>query len=123
MSDIVEKRRSKRIPVRLELAISKLFKQADIEKIETAVPITVTDVSRQGIGFRSKGDFPVDYYFNAKLELGDSENVLFCVVQIIRKQEKEDGEYAYGCTFIGLASVLSYIFDDFERKAEENGSI
>jgi hypothetical protein len=123
MADIVEKRRSKRIPVRLELTISKLFKQCDIEKIETAVPITVTDVSRQGIGFRSKGNFPVDYYFNAKLELGDSENVLFCVVQIIRKQDHEDGEFAYGCQFIGLASVLNYIFDDFERKAEENGTI
>ncbi len=123
MADMVEKRRSKRIPVRLELTISKLFKQSDIEKIETAVPITVTDVSRQGIGFRSKGNFPVDYYFNARLELGDSENALFCVVQIIRKQEKEDGEYAYGCTFVGLAPVLSYIFDDFERKAEENGTV
>ncbi len=123
MPEIVEKRRSKRIPVKLELAISKIFKQSNIENIETAVPITVTDVSRQGIGFRSKGNFPLDYYFNAKLELGDSENVLFCVVQIIRKQEKEDGEYAYGCTFIGLASVLNYIFDDFERKAEEDGTI
>ncbi len=123
MADMVEKRRSKRIPVKLELTISKLFKQSDIEKIETAVPITVTDVSRNGIGFRSKGNFPVDYYFNARLELGDSDNALFCVVQIIRKQKKEDDEYAYGCTFIGLASVLNYIFDDFERKAEENGSI
>ena len=123
MADMVEKRRSKRIPVRLELTISKLFKQSGVEKIETAVPITVTDVSRQGIGFKSKGDFPVDYYFNARLELGDSENALFCVVQIIRKQANEDGEFSYGCIFIGLASVLNYIFDDFERKAEENGTI
>ncbi|MCR5824075.1 MAG: PilZ domain-containing protein [Lachnospiraceae bacterium] len=120
---MVEKRRSKRIPVRLELTVSKLFKQAEIEKIETAVPITVTDVSRDGIGFRSRGNFPVGYYFNAKLELGDSENILFCVVQIIRKQERGDDEFAYGCTFIGLASVLNYIFDDFEREAEENGTI
>lgn len=118
-----EKRKAKRIPVKLELKISKLFKQAKVENIETAVPITVTDVSRGGIGFKSKGDFPLDYYFNAKLELGDPENVLYCVVQIIRKLEHEDGETTYGCIFIGMASVLNYIFDDFEREASENGTV
>ena len=118
-----EKRKAKRIPVRLELQISKLFRQAEIEEIETAVPIEVTDVSRGGIGFTSKGNFPLDYYFNAKLELGDSDSVLYCVVQIIRKLDKDDGTYSYGGIFIGMASVLNYIFDDFERRAEENGTI
>ncbi len=120
MGEIVEKRRSKRYPVKLELSISKLFKQSDVELLDMNVPITVVDVSRQGIGFRSKGEFPVDYYFNARLELGDPENSLYCVVQIIRKNDLGGGEYSYGCIFIGLASVLNYIFDDFERKALEN---
>lgn len=121
MADFIEeKRKAKRIPVKLELQVSKLFKQAEIEEIATAVPIEVTDVSRGGIGFKSEGNFPLDYYFNAKLELGDSDSVLYCVVQIIRKLEREDGLTSYGCIFIGMASVLNYIFDDFEKRAELN---
>ncbi len=123
MAQIEEKRKSKRIPVKLELQISKLFRQEQVEEIETAVPIEVTDVSRGGIGFISKGNFPLDYYFNAKLELGGEENTLYCVVQIIRKLEREDGSYSYGCIFIGMASVLSYIFDDFEKRAEDNAAV
>ncbi len=123
MTDIVEKRRSKRIPVKLELEISKLFRQCEIDEKEIGVPITVTDVSRHGVGFASKGNLPTDYYFNARLELGSPENRLFCVVRIVRKSEPEDGVYKYGSEFVGLAPILNYIFDDFERIANDNGTI
>lgn len=123
MADVIEKRKSKRFPVKLELNVSQLFKQEQIEKLDAEAPITVVDVSREGIGFKSTGDLPLNYYFNARLELSGPENTLFCVVQIIRKQQLNDGTFSYGCIFIGMASVLNYIFDDFERKAQENETI
>lgn len=110
-----EKRRSKRIPANLELRVSKLFKQEAIKDIEVEAPIHVVDVSKLGIGFVSEGDLPMGYYFNAKLELGGDENSLYCVVQIIRKTPREDGTIFYGCEFIGLAPVLGYIFDEYEK--------
>ena len=114
-----EKRRSKRLPIKLELVVSKLFRQEVAETIITDAPIQVVDVSKLGIGFVTTNDLPLDYYFNARLELGSPENSLYCVVQIIRKVPKEDGTVSYGCEFVGLAPVLGGIFDEYERMLTE----
>ena len=114
-----EKRKNKRLPIQLELVVSKLFKQEASATVEVNEPIQVTDVSKTGIGFASKNEFPVNYYFNAKLELGSADNSLYCVIQIIRKQPKEDGTYAYGCEFVGMAPVLGSIFDEYEKTLAE----
>ena len=114
-----EKRRSKRLPIQLELVVSKLFKQEASAAVEVNEPINVVDVSKLGIGFVTSNDLPLNYYFNAKLELGSPENSLYCVVQIIRKQQKEDGTISYGCEFVGLAPVLGTIFDEYEKSLTE----
>lgn len=117
-----EKRRSKRLPIQLELVVSKLFKQEESATIDSDKPITVTDVSKLGIGFVSANDLPLNYYFNAKLELGSPDNNLYCVLQIIRKSEKEDGVISYGCEFVGMAPVLGIILDEYEKSLAEKNS-
>ncbi len=114
-----EKRRSKRLPIQLELVVSKLFKQEAATAVELNEPINVVDVSKLGIGFVTTNDLPLNYYFNAKLELGSADNSLYCVVQIIRKQPKADGTISYGCEFVGLAPVLGSIFDEYEKSLTE----
>lgn len=113
-----EKRRSKRMKANLTLNVSNLFKQDHINIGALASPITVFDVSKHGIGFKSKDILPLDYYFNARLELGDTENCLYCVVKIIRCIPDEDDQYRYGCEFVGMAPVLDYIFDNYEHHTE-----
>lgn len=115
-----EKRRSRRLPIQLELVVSKLFKQEASATVEINEPIHVVDVSKLGIGFESANDLPLNYYFNAKLELGGPENSLYCVVKIIRKMPPmEDGTIFYGCEFVGLAPVLGTIFDEYEKSLTE----
>lgn len=114
-----EKRRSKRFPIQLELVVSKLFRQDAGTVVELDAPIQVVDISKLGIGFVTTNDLPLNFYFNAKLELGSPENSLYCVVQIIRKNAKEDGMFSYGCEFVGLAPVLGNIFDEYERTLTE----
>lgn len=114
-----EKRRSKRIPIHLELSVSKLFNQEEIEHLDEKAPILVVDVSKLGIGFITTSDLPMNYYFNARLELGSPENALYCVVQIVRRQEREDGTISYGCEFVGMASVLYPIFENYEKMVSE----
>ena len=114
-----EKRRSKRLPIDLELVVSKLFCQQEIDNLDAAAPIHVVDVSKLGIGFVTTNDFPLDYYFNAKLELGSPENSLYCVVRIIRKSPKEDGTITYGCEFVGMAPILYPIFETYEAMVAE----
>lgn len=115
-----EQRRSKRISVSLELKVSSIFKQDNIWLEELNAEIEVTDISRTGIGFKSISKLPVGYYFNAKLELGSKENILYCVVKIIREViTNKDNYIMYGCEFVGMPSILFYIFDEFEEKIKE----
>ncbi len=129
-----EKRREKRIDVTLFLTISSLFKQDNVFVQNINAPITVINISRGGIGFYSRSSLPIGFYFNACIQLGDEDAKLYCVVKIIRAEEVKDAcdvlenneenayqsVYRYGCEFIGMAPVLSYIFDNFEKTLKEN---
>ncbi len=114
-----EKRRSKRLPISLKLNISDLFKQDNKHVSYIEAPIEVIDISRVGIGFQTESVLPMGYYFNANIQLGSENESLYAVVKIVRSQLLENGFTVYGCEFIGLAPVLSYIFDDYEKKFED----
>ena len=114
-----KKRRAKRMQVELNLRISSLFMQDNIKVENIDAPINVIDISKCGIGFITESILPLDYYFNATINLGDENATLYCVVKIIRSKDLEDGMHLYGCELIGVAPVLSYIFDNYERSLQE----
>ena len=115
-----EKRKNPRMNAKMELHISSLFKQ-DNDSIEINSPITITDISKGGIGFTSDDFLPIGYYFNATLQLGHQDAKLFCVVKIVRSQLMEGSEthYLYGCEFVGMAPVLDFIFDEDAQELDE----
>ncbi len=117
---MIEKRRSKRLNVNLELNISDLFKQDNVIIKHFDSPIHVIDISKHGLGFISSAVIPMGYYFNAKIELGSSKLALYTVVKIIRNVDHEDGTFTYGCEFVGLAPIFDYVFDDYEKSLENN---
>lgn len=122
-----EKRKEKRIDVSLYLQISSLFKQDNVLVQNLNAPIVVTNISKGGIGFCSQSSLPEGYYFNACLQLGDEDAKLYCVIKILRVEELTETtklledcgitgkSYRYGCEFVGMAPVLSYIFDQYEK--------
>ena len=118
-----EKRRAKRMQVELSLKISSLFMQDNIKVENIDAPINVIDISKCGIGFITESVLPLNYYFNATINLGDEDASLYCVVKIIRTRELEDGMHLYGCEMIGLAPVLSFIFDNYEKTSFLSGSM
>jgi hypothetical protein len=112
-----DRRRAKRMPVTLSLEILNLYKQDHVQVSNLNAPIEVVNISKTGIGFRTQSILPVGYYFNASISLSN-EDTLHSVVEIIRSQEDGDA-VLYGCTFVGMADVLSYIFEDYEKKIGE----
>lgn len=114
-----EKRRDKRVRANLVLNVSSIFKQDNVKISNISSPIEVQNVSKGGIGFKSKSILPVGYYFNAQLALGSETDVIYCVVRIIRCTPLEDDMFSYGCEFVGMAPVLNYIFEEYEAAAEE----
>lgn len=114
---MLEKRRNPRMNLTMELSISSLFKQ-DNDSIEIDSPITITDISKGGIGFTTDAFLPIGYYFNASIRMGRQDAKLYCVVKIVRSQMKEGSpdKYSYGCEFVGMAPVLDFLFDEYAEE-------
>lgn len=115
----MEKRRDKRLPITMKLEISSLFKQDNVILPALDAPIQVTNISKGGIGFTSSIDLPLGYYFNACLNLGQEGANLYSVIKIIRKDVRDWEDTYYGCELTGFASILSYIFDEYEKSLEQ----
>lgn len=113
-----ERRRAKRMPVELSLDINNLYKQDNVQVSNLNAPIEVVNISKTGIGFQSESVLPVGYYFNANINLGN-EDTLHCVIKIIRSQPAANNQTMYGCEFVGMAAILSYIFDEYEDRQNE----
>ena len=117
--NVQEKRKYKRLPIKLSLEVSSLFKQ-DNERISGLdTQIEVFDISKAGIGFTTSSVLPIGYYFNASIEFESEENKLLTVVKILYSFDNGDGTTRYGCEFVGLASIFYYIFDEYEEKLKE----
>ncbi|HWT76651.1 MAG TPA: PilZ domain-containing protein [Mobilitalea sp.] len=114
-----ERRKAKRMPVTLSLEILNLYKQDNVQVSNLHAPIEVINVSQTGIGFISESILPLGYYFNANINLGNSEDTLHCVIEIIRSQQLEDNKTLYGCEFVGMATVLSYVFDEYDQNMND----
>lgn len=113
-----EKRKYKRLPLTLTLEVSSLFSQNEELQIGTA-EFNVFNISKSGIGFTTTTQLPLGYYFNATIKFDGSEDSLKYVVKIIRTETLEDGEFLYGCEFVGLASIYDYLFDQYESNIEQ----
>ncbi len=108
-----ERRRFKRLPVEIKLTIESLYRQNNESLDELNESIVVTDISRTGLGFMSSAELPMDYYFNARIEI-DEERKFYGVMKIIRKVQDEDGAFHFGCEFVGMADILTGCIDDYQ---------
>ncbi|MFR2512765.1 MAG: hypothetical protein ACLS9K_13190 [Lachnospira eligens] len=64
-------------------------------------PIKVINISEGGIAFESKSMLPINFYFNAALNLGSETDTLYSVVKIIRSRRLR------ALTIIFMAASLS----------------
>lgn len=107
-----DRRKSKRLPIKLNLTITSLFKQDNLKISGLNEDIEVINISKSGIGFKCKQELPTDYYFDANIELTGGKH-FFCVLRIVRI-EKQEEDYYVGCEFVGLADILTKSVDDYE---------
>lgn len=118
MSNPLDKRRAKRLPIKLDLTISDLFCQDNVKANIAEADIEVFDVSTRGIGFYSTSVLPLNFYFNAKIVLGDDDNLVYTVVKIVRVQKNGDS-FIYGCEFVGLPEILHPAFQKYEESIQQ----
>lgn len=116
-----EKRKHRRLPIKLVIDIDKLFKQDNEIISDINESIEVINISKTGLGFLCKDDLPLDYYFNAKIEF-DKFRYFYCVLKIIRKEILEE-KNLFGCEFVGLAEFLSNKVDEYESLLDEKKDV
>ncbi len=110
-----ERRRYRRLPIELHLAISHMFRQDYEEIVGLDAELEVFDISKAGVGFVSNAGLPLNYYFDAKIVLSETD-YFSTVVKVIRKRKDEGTKYIYGAEFVGLAPFLADKVDTYERK-------
>ncbi len=115
-----EMRKEKRWPVNLYLEISTLFRQDNQQIKNVNASIEVFDISKSGIGFRSKATLPLGYYFNAQIVLMEND-ALNCVIRIIRQQKAENG-WIYGCEIVQTSSVMEYVINEYAASLTGGGN-
>jgi c-di-GMP-binding flagellar brake protein YcgR len=114
-----ERRKAKRMPITLSLDVNNLYKQDNILVSNLHAPIEVVNISKTGIGFISESILPLGFYFNANINLND-QDMLRCVIKIIRRQPLDTRKTMYGCEFVGMADILSYIFDEYDESLSKD---
>ncbi len=111
-----EKRRYERLPIKLKLEVSKLFKQDGINIDAIDTEIEVFDISKAGIGFMSTSKFPLGYYFNATIEFLNTDELILSVVKILHCTDiGSEAGFRYGCEFVGLPSMYEHLFDEYAQ--------
>lgn len=110
-----DKRKYQRLPIKLSLEVSNLFKQDGIKIDSIDTEIEVFDISKAGIGFMSDAKLPTNYYFNARIEFENTTEIILSVVKILYIFPIGQSGFRYGCEFVGLPSMYDHIFDEYAK--------
>lgn len=112
-----EKRKNKRLDLDVSVELERLD-QGDVTTLKI-IHVETTDLSKSGIGFKSKQELAVGSFYNTKLQIWTKE-VIEAVVEIVRCEEIEDG-FLYGAIFIGMLDTdamkidIYQIFSDYKE--------
>ncbi len=105
-----EKRRHKRLDIDVSVQLERL----DEDGVTTLkyVHCDVTDISRSGIGFKTKVPLELHTYYDTKIQIWTKE-VVDAVIEIVRRNDGE-GEYHYGAVFIGMTDTDALKIDIYQ---------
>lgn len=110
-----DRRRFKRLPINLRLVVDEIFKQDYVVMKDVNAFIYVSDISKSGLGFVSRSNLPIGYYFTVYINLGDGD-FFRAVIRIVRGVQTDHEQYVYGAEFVGLAPFLADKLDKYEKK-------
>lgn len=116
-----EKRRDRRLDLDVTLELSRIDEGDGVTTIKL-VHVEVSDLSRSGIGFKTKQELNLGSFYDTKLQIW-TKDIIEAIIKIARCEEV-DGEYHYGATFVGMIDkdalkidVYRMFFESEENKA------
>ena len=114
-----ERRKHKRLDLEVMVELERL----DEESVTTLkyVHVEVTDISRSGLGFKSKADLEIGSYYDTRIQIWTKE-VVDAVIEIVRRDALPEGGYKYGCRFIGMTDTDALKIDMSFQKIKSSTS-
>lgn len=106
-----EKRKHKR----LDLDVSVELERLNEDGVTTLryVHVNVTDISRSGIGFTTSKELEIGAYYDARIQIWTRE-VVVAAIEIVRREDTEEGSYKYGGEFIGMSDTDALKIDIYQ---------
>ena len=104
-----ERRKHKRLDLEVMVELERL----DEESVTTLKYVEVTDISRSGLGFKSKADLEIGSYYDTRIQIWTKE-VVDAVIEIVRRDALPEGGYKYGCRFIGMTDTDALKIDIYQ---------
>ncbi|BCN29653.1 hypothetical protein [Anaeromicropila herbilytica] len=95
-----------------------LFQDCDMTKGEFDSDIEVIDVSRKEIHFISTKPLLIGYYFDSKIQLGDSFQFNVSI-RINKCIQLNDGEYKINAEFIGMEPYVAEKISKFKGELKQ----
>ena len=109
-----ERRKSKRMDLEAKLMVKRLD---STEK--HAVVITISDVSRTGVGFSCPDQLDIRAVYECYLTIWTKE-VIHVFLQIVRSEIVGPGTFHYGAVFIGMSEKDAFRISVYEHFSELN---
>lgn len=120
----IEKRRSKRTDVSVEIYIRQLGDNFVSGFSPESVEVHVIDISQDGIAFKSDHEFKKNSYYDTVITLSNKETIA-TVIEIVRELNNGDKDTTYGCRFIGISPEDRFKISVYQivDEAEKNAAI
>ena len=110
-----EKRNSRRLDLDVIIDLERIDNGSTTVK---SITVETIDLSKSGIGFKTKELLELDSFYNVKLQIWTKETIN-AIIKIVRRMEAED-EYHYGAFFIGMTEKTELKIEIYEMLYENN---
>ena len=115
-----EKRKDRRVDLDVTLELNRIDSEDGVTTLKL-VHVEVTDLSKSGIGFKTKQELKPGSIYNAKLQIW-TKDIIDVIIKIVRCK-REDKLYNYGAIFVGMIDKDALKIDVyrmfFESKEKE----
>ena len=118
MSEVQEKRKSKRIGINVKIKLQKVNNNLIAFGLkEEEFEVNVVNISKDGIAFRSTESLPLNSFYDTKVVLWTKET-FDTVIEIVRMENMGEAETLYGCRFVGISSADQFKIDVYQIVSE-----
>ena len=117
-----EKRRSRRLDLDVTVELERIDSSDGVTTLKMA-HVDIVDLSRSGVGFKTKQELEIGSFYNTKLQIW-TKDIIEAIIKIVRCSKQGD-EYHYVAIFVGMIDKdalkidVYRMFYESEESAEE----